>query len=323
MGKLSVRAALRGKNILLTGATGFIGKVWLCLALTKIPELGKICVLLRPKGNLSAKQRLEIIINTSPVFSLLHETYGEGLQSMLGERLQVIEGDLGQPCFGMDEDLIQDLAGEIDLILNCAGNVNFAPDLRDAFSVNVEGALHAAQLARTLGAALLHVSTAYVCGERDGKIDEALIPDYCPMGEGFDAEREYEEIIRVLGGNHEKIDAELGKKMANRWGWPNAYAYTKSLAESLLLRQAGAVPMSFFRPTIVESSLRFPFPGWNEGITTCAPLSYLASNWIRVFPLNPRYLLDIIPVDIVCEAMTVAAAALMEGEAKPVYQCGS
>ena len=51
---LSVRQALRGKQILLVGVTGFIGKVWLEHVLSEIPEIGKIYLLIRRQRNTTA-----------------------------------------------------------------------------------------------------------------------------------------------------------------------------------------------------------------------------------------------------------------------------
>src|SRR6202453_4015952 len=64
----SVRAALRGKNILLIGATGFIGKVWLANLLTDLPEIGRIYLLVRHNRANTSLQRLQRVIEESPVF---------------------------------------------------------------------------------------------------------------------------------------------------------------------------------------------------------------------------------------------------------------
>jgi long-chain acyl-CoA synthetase len=66
---------------------------------------------------------------------------------------------------------------------------------------------------------------------------------------------------------------DIGIERAQRWGWPNIYTLTKSLGESLLAAEAGSLPVSIARPSIVESSVSQPFRGWNEANTT-APLSY-------------------------------------------------
>jgi nucleoside-diphosphate-sugar epimerase len=87
-----------------------------------------------------------------------------------------IKGDIAQPLFGMTPDDHARIAASHDLILHCAATVRF--DLSDAeyHAINVGGANAAVALARTGNIPLLHVSTAYVCGRRDGTIleDEAL-----------------------------------------------------------------------------------------------------------------------------------------------------
>ena len=55
-----------------------------------------------------------------------------------------------------------------------------------------------------------------------------------------------------------------------------------------------------------------PFLGWNEGINTSASLSYLLGTYFRQLPSNESKRLDIIPVDAVCNGMTLIAAAVME-----------
>src|SRR5262249_32260316 len=59
----------------------------------------------------------------------------------------------------------------------------------------------------------------------------------------------------------------LGLERAKWWGWPNIYTYTKSMAEQLIAQETGMV-RSIIRPAIVESSVEYPFSGWNEGFNT-------------------------------------------------------
>src|SRR5215467_10900404 len=107
MGEIWIGETLRGKNVLLTGASGFLGKVWLCMVLARVPQIGKIYVLLRSKGGQTAKQRLEKIINSSPVFSLLHETHRNELESFLSKHLRAVDGDVSQPHFGLSEAAVR------------------------------------------------------------------------------------------------------------------------------------------------------------------------------------------------------------------------
>ncbi len=327
MPKLSIHRAYRGKHILLTGASGFLGKVWLSLMLDRIPEIEKIYVLIRRKRDTGAWERFEEIVATSYAFEPLHRRHGEALGAYLAERVEVVEGDVSLPDFGIDPEAAEDLTRKLDLIVHCAGLVDFEPDLREAVETNISGSLHAVDFAkRCQRAALVHVSTCYVVGDiREGMAPEALAPDYAPNGRPMDAEAEYEELLSFVKTASLK-DSEWvdeARRRAAGYGWPNGYTYSKSLAESLIRKRAGDLKYSVVRPAVVESSMHYPFPGWNEGAQTCAPLSYLLGTWLRFFPINTRHVLDVIPVDYVCQAVTVAGAALMEGCASQVIQVGS
>jgi hypothetical protein len=74
------------------------------------------------------------------------------------------------------------------------------------------------------------------------------------------------------------------------------------------------------RPSIVESSTSSPFTGWNEGINTSGPLSYLLGTNFRQLPTNERKCLDVIPVDMVSRGMTLIAAALISRRHARIYQ---
>src|SRR5262249_8073919 len=69
---LSVRAALRGRRILLIGVTGFIGKVWLANLLMDLPEIGRIYLLIRKQKTNPAEKRFEKLVEESPVFDPLY-----------------------------------------------------------------------------------------------------------------------------------------------------------------------------------------------------------------------------------------------------------
>ncbi len=114
----------------------------------------------------------------------------------------------------------------------------------------------------------------------------------------------------------------LGMDRARRWGWPNTYTYTKSLGEQLIAGTAG-LSYALARPSIVESALRYPFPGWNEGFTTSAPLAFLGLEGHRSLPAGERCILDIIPVDLVAAGLVAITAAAVAREQEPVYQLAS
>src|SRR5215831_16559814 len=362
---LKVRETLVGKHLMLIGVTGFIGKVWLVELLEKIPEIKKITLLIRRNRTTSAQRRFEKIVEESPTFDKLHDTYGRRFGAFLNEKVEVVEGDVSLPNLGLDEFTSARLQRSLDIIVNSAGLTDFNPDLRDALSSNVDSTLHLLDFLRKCGhAGLMHLSTCYVVGMRDGRVAEELQENYNPANDSrFDAEREIaslrETIRRVearagspelnkalrrqalgRGGDEASAPAveldgilkrnrarwarnrltRVGMKRAQRLGWPNTYTFTKSLGESLLARRGRDLPITVVRPSIVESSERSPFAGWNEGINTSGPLSYLLGTNFRQLPTNERKCLDVIPVDMVTRGMTIIAAAVIARRHARMYQ---
>src|ERR687886_2018085 len=115
---------------------------------------------------------------------------------------------------------------------------------------------------------------------------------------------------------------ELGIERAEWWGWPNIYTYTKSLGEQLVAAEQGIV-RAIVRPSIVESALSYPFPGWNEGFTPTAPLIFIALKGQSLIPVNEKLILDITPVDQVAAVMLAVAAEALVREPRLVHQAST
>jgi thioester reductase-like protein len=363
--RLAVRETLANRHILLVGVTGFIGKVWLVDLLENVSNISKITLLVRRNRTTSAQRRFEKIIEESPAFDTLQARHGRQLGAFLREKVEVVEGDVSQRGLGLDEATQARLTKSLDLIVNSAGLTDFNPDLREALASNVDSAKHLLEFLRKCShAALMHLSTCYVVGMRDGRVAEAVEDNYTPAQDpNFDAQREVDSLREMIGriearaespeltralrrqvlgraGDPSAVPAEeldgvlkrnrvrwarnrllrVGMRRAQHLGWPNTYTFTKSLGESLLTRHGQDLPIAIVRPSIVESSTRSPFVGWNEGINTSGPLSYLLGTTFRQLPTNERKCLDVIPVDMVCRGMTLIAAALVARRNARVYQ---
>jgi len=199
-GPLSVRKALSGKGVLLIGVTGFIGKVWLANTLLDLPEIGKLYLLIRRQKSNPSQKRFEKVIEESPVFDPLFERYGDRLGAYLAERVEVVEGDVSQPGLGLEPEVATRLRKDLDLIINSSGLTDFNPDLRDALAVNVDSTYHLIEFVRgSENASLLHLSTCYVAGQRDGRVGERMRPNYTPAGAAdFDAEREWHALHEMV-----------------------------------------------------------------------------------------------------------------------------
>ena len=208
-GPLPVRSVFRGRHVMLIGVTGFIGKVWLVNTLMSLPEIGRIYLLIRSQKSNPAERRFEKLVEESPVFDPLYERYGTGLSRFLSERVQVVAGDATQPNLGLAPETALMLQSRLDLIINSSGLTDFNPDLRDALLTNVDAALNVMEFTRrTDHAGLLHLSTCYVAGARDGRVGEVLRPNYTPAGvPDFDAEQEWRRLHDVVAGAERKAES--------------------------------------------------------------------------------------------------------------------
>jgi hypothetical protein len=198
--RLSVRESLAGKHILLIGATGFIGKVWLIKVLNDLPEIGKLYLLIRPQRSASAVRRFEKMVAQSPAFDALCERHGSDLGNFLVERIEVVEGDVCKPGLGLKPEVLERLSRTLDLVVNSSGITDFTPDLPAALEGNVDATVHLLDFIRHSDhAGLLHLSTCYVAGCRDGRIVEELRPNYAPNGApGFEAKGEYQNLHTLI-----------------------------------------------------------------------------------------------------------------------------
>jgi fatty acyl-CoA reductase len=117
---------------------------------------------------------------------------------------------------------------------------------------------------------------------------------------------------------------EAGVARAQSLGWPDAYPYTKALGERALLETRGDVPVTIVRPSIIESALAEPRPGWIRGFRMAEPviISY-ARGLLKSFPGIPEGVVDVIPVDLVVAAIIAVTAAGPDPEGPSVFQVAS
>ena len=177
---LDLERAFVGHEILITGVTGFLGKVALTMLLDRYPDVGRIYVLVRPRAGGTAEDRFFGKVAGTQPFRPLRERHGGSFETFLRKKCVALAGDVTDPMLGLSEEQVKELTGKLACVINSAGLVTFNPSLELAVRVNTEGARNAAELCKRTGATLVHISTCFVAGTRRGPVfeDEPLIGSY-------------------------------------------------------------------------------------------------------------------------------------------------
>ncbi|XP_031490828.1 fatty acyl-CoA reductase 3-like [Nymphaea colorata] len=334
----SIAQSLENKSILITGSTGFLAKIFVEKILRVQPQVKRLYLLVRASDAKSAKRRIDTQVISKELFRVLRTKHGDEFDSFISEKICPIAGDMAVEDLGIQEThLKQEIMEEVDIIANVAATTSFDERYDVALNINAMGAdrvMAFAQRCHKLQM-FLHVSTAYVCGCKSGLVLEKPIR----MGETANgqnnldieaelrlAEKELKE-LRARGVEKTEETAamkELGFKRARSFGWPNSYAFTKAMGEMLIGESRKDLPLVIIRPTIIESTLVDPFPGWIEGFRTAGSviMSY-GKGKLKCFPSNVDFPIDVIPADMVVNAMVVSMVAHSWQPQAFIYHVGS
>ena len=349
--------ALAGRRVLITGVTGFLGQAVLERLLADVPDTA-LTVLVRPKGSQSSRDRLHRLLE-KPVFWHWRERVGdERAQAIVNERVETIDGDVGAGGFDLPGDLDVVLHCAATVSFDPPIDEGFATNLQGTIN------LYDAVARSGSAAHLVHVSTAYVAGVRKGVVPEGPLAHAVDWRTELDAalaaRNEVERLSRrpevlercleAARAEHRKagpqtvsadaerrrrewVDKRLvdhGRLRAHSLGWPDVYTLTKALGERAAEEIAAGwngsapLPLSVVRPSIVESALAHPYPGWIDGFKMAEPiiLAY-GRGTLPDFPGIPDGVIDIIPADLVVNALIVAAAHRPDPGAPAYYHVSS
>ncbi|KAL8550036.1 hypothetical protein ACS0TY_008749 [Phlomoides rotata] len=312
-----------GKTIFITGATGFLAKVFVEKILRVQPNIKKLFLLIREPANKTIEQRLQEEVVDTELFRVLRGSCGEDFDSLISSKVIPISGDVACENLGItDSELKEILWQEIDIIVNSAATTNFFERYDVAFGINTMGTQHVRDFAIKCSKLemLLQVSTAYVHGTKSGLIAEEPLHmgDTHPGAEitllDINVEKMViEEKLRALqvqkATEKEIVRAmkDLGTGRAKKHGWPNTYVFTKAMGEMVLEKFKEKAKIIVLRPTIITSIFRDPFPGWVEGVRTMDDIFVAyGKGKLKCFVGDPDATLDIIPGDMVVHCMIAA-----------------
>jgi alcohol-forming fatty acyl-CoA reductase len=339
----SVAERLDGRHVLLTGVTGFVGEALLQLMLADVPGV-RVTVLVRSKGSTTGTARTATLLG-KPIFADVVAAAG-GVDALMADRVAVLEGDLADaPALPTD----------LDAVVHCAGDVSFDPPVDEGFRTNVLGARELLARVREAGPDIhyVHISTAYVAGRRRGSIPEGPVPQVldleAELAWGLGQREAIEHRSRgteVLTAERKKAEKQhsraglltaanateearkqwvkdelvrIGAERARSLGWTDCYTFTKALGERIVEEHARTNRVSIVRPSIIESALVRPHPGWIEGFKMMEPLILAYGRGeLPEMPGAADTTVDVVPVDHVVAAI-VAVLAYPPEVGTPAY----
>lgn len=297
----------------------------------------RLTLLVRPRGSETAQERVDKLL-TKDCFGPWRERVGaDRAEAEIAERVTVLSGDLAE---------VPALPGDLDVVIHSASTVSFDLPIDEAFNTNLGGPLNLYRAVAASGSDphVVHVSTCYVAGLRKGLVEERSLEHdvdrEAEMDRALAARADAEAASRrpeLLGkfvaqarAQHGRAGAqavaeaaekarhawvkdelrEAGRTRATSLGWPDVYTFTKALGERVAEDLWGRDHrLSIVRPTIIESSLDHPYPGWIDGFKVADPLiAAYGRGMLPEFPALADTILDVIPVDHVVNAALAAAA---------------
>jgi alcohol-forming fatty acyl-CoA reductase len=342
-------------RILLTGATGLVGQAVLQRILSEQPGVG-IVLLVRGRPHEPVPHRVRRLL-AKPCFRGWREQVGaERFEHIVRDRIEVVEADVAQ-C-------VPTLPADLRAVIHCAGDVTFDRPADEALRTNVTGALNLLTAAREGGGRphFVHVSTAYVAGFRKGLIPEGRLEQEVDwrleLTSAVAARRAAElgsrsqavqtRLLRQARRSDQPAGSEavvrLTEQLRTKWvsdrlvgygrtraralGWPDSYTFSKALGERALEESAtsasGPLPLSIVRPSIIESALALPYPGWSDGFKMSGPLILaFGQGLLTEQPILPDGVIDFVPVDLVANALLAIAANPPEPGSPVYYHVGS
>ncbi|ERL90271.1 fatty acyl-CoA reductase wat [Dendroctonus ponderosae] len=286
----AIQEFYKGTNVFLTGGTGFLGKATI-EKLLRNTEVETIYVLIREKKGQTPHMRIDSLFD-DVLFDRLKKE-----KPKCRNKVEAIAGDCSIAGLGISITDRQRLISNINVILHVAATVNFNEHIKLAYNINVNGTKDLINLAREVQnlKSVVHVSTAYAnCHLRE--IDEKL----------YEYPVKYSDVENAL----EKMTVEQSDLCTPKLlgQWPNSYTFTKALAESLVKDLGNGLAVGIFRPGIVVSTYKEPFPGWIDNLYGPTGLAAGAvSGLLRVSYCDGGKLADIVPVDTCVAALIVSA----------------
>ncbi|XP_044738562.1 fatty acyl-CoA reductase 1-like [Chrysoperla carnea] len=281
------------QNILVTGGTGFMGKVLIEKLLRSCPKIKGIYLLLRSKKNYTDEERLNKMFNI-PLFDRLKAEYPESLS-----KVKVIKGDIRELECGLSDSDLEFIIHEINIVFHVAASVRFDDSLKEAILINTRGTREMLKILKQMQnlKVFLYTSTTYCNVDKDVDAIEEKV---------YNSTTDWKTMIKAAEIMDENVLNILEQKILNKY--PNTYTFSKNLAEELVFESCEDVSTVIFRPTVVIGSEKEPMPGWVDNYNgPMGLLTGIMAGVIHAVYANGDTKVDWVPVDIAIKGMITSA----------------
>ncbi|KAF7993213.1 hypothetical protein HCN44_006273 [Aphidius gifuensis] len=279
-----------GCNILITGGSGFVGKLLVEKLLRSCPNLNKIYLLTRPKKGKSSSERYKEQFEDVVYDRLKLE------QPDFASKVVLVEGQLGEIGWKMSQD-DRDLLKNSHIVFHAAATVRFDEKLRYAVDINIRGTKELLLFAREMPQlkAFVHIGTAFShCVSK--VIDEVFYKP--PVG--------CDELLKLVDILDDSTLENITPGIIGKW--PNTYAFTKTIGEDVIKKHSNNLPVCIVRPSIMIPTSEEPVCGWINNLYGATGVVFGAGiGVIRTLHCKIENVADIIPADYVINNIIVAA----------------
>ncbi|KAK9306399.1 hypothetical protein QLX08_002915 [Tetragonisca angustula] len=305
----SIEEFYAGTGILVTGATGFVGKALLEKLMRVCSRVAAIFILIRPKKNQTIEERFKKLIE-DPIYDSVRKRD----PSIFG-KIRPIKSDVSLPDLGLSAEDRATLRENVNIVFHVAATVRFNEPLDVAVNMNTKGTDRMIKLCKELKhvISIIHVSTAYsntYLSEIDEKVyttnlEPSAVIDMCEKQDRNSIKQLEERILKVH---------------------PNTYTFTKNLAEQIVASNSNGLPVAIVRPSIIGASLEEPCPGWVDNIYGLTSIFLqIGKGTAKAIVGKKDAKLDVVPVDFVVDIIICAAwhITLQHDNKVKVYNCTS
>lgn len=280
-----------GRSVFITGASGFVGGILLEQLLRLCPGIDQIFILLREKRGKYPQERRDQLLDR-PTFWKLKKDTPEVLQ-----KIHVISGQMTEYDLGISPEDLEKLRENVSIVFHCAASISFHKDFRFMATNNILGTYNVISLCTKLPkiAAYVHTSTAFANGKAEKVKEEVIL---CPVP--------VDKIIEAIKSQDDTFLCALEKEHGKNWY--NAYTFSKSLAENVVLQKASDFPTAVVRPSIVAQVWKGSLPGYIEaGASFSDGLYGIMTGFVQLVLIDPNKRVDTVPCDIVANTLIATA----------------